>query len=133
MALDEATAIASLPGLLALSLEEWDPKDQRSGDLRQEAAEYAAQVVAGVCRERARIDEVIDELATDWRVERLATTDRVLLRMAIWELEQAAVPAAAVVNEAVELAKQYGAAESARFINGILAARLAGQQAPGEA
>ncbi len=133
MAFDEAAAIASLPELLALSLEDWTPRDREAHDLREEAVTYASQIVAGVCRNRAAIDGVIDELAADWRVERLAVTDRVILRVAMWELDQEAAPPATVINEAVELAKQYGAAESARFVNGILAAHLRSGQAADEA
>jgi N utilization substance protein B len=131
--LDEAAAIASLPDLLVLSLEDWTPEDRESQDLRDEAVAYASRIVAGVCRDQAEIDRVIDDLAADWRVDRLATTDRSILRIAMWELKEEAAPPAAVINEAVELAKQYGGVESARFINGILAGRLASHQTADEA
>ncbi len=133
LGLDEAAAIASLPAALALSIEDWAPADRGEPDLREEAAAYASQLVAGVCRDRAAIDQAIDELATEWRTERLAMTDRSILRIAMWELAEEAAPVAAVINEAVELAKQYGGAESAGFVNGILAARLASHQTSDEA
>jgi N utilization substance protein B len=128
MGLDEAAAIASMPDLLTLSLEDWAPADREARDFRDEAVAYASRVVAGVCRQQAALDQAIDGLAEDWHVDRLAITDRVILRIAMWELEHDTAPGAAVIDEAVELAKQYGAAESARFVNGILAAHLGSEQ-----
>lgn len=132
MGLDEATAIAAIPDLLTFSLENWARKDRDARDLREEAVAYASQLVAGVCRDREAIDAAIDGLAEDWRVERMAITDRVILRIALWELERGTAPPATVINEAVELAKQYGAAESARFVNGILAGHLRSGRAADE-
>lgn len=133
MGLDEATAIASMPDLLTLSLEDWAPADREAKDLLDEAVTYARRIVAGVCRQQAALDRTIDGLAEDWHVDRLAITDRVILRIAMWELEHDTAPCAAVIDEAVELAKQYGAAESARFINGILAAHLGSEESTDEA
>jgi N utilization substance protein B len=133
LGLDEATAIASLPGMLAIGLEDWTLEDREAPGLREEAAAYAGQLIAGVYAEQAQLDEAIGELATDWRVARLAATDRAILRIAMWELAQGLVPPAVVVSEAVELAAEYGTAESPRFVNGILAARLAPQPGGDEA
>jgi len=62
-------------------------------------------------------------LASGWTFDRLAAVDRAILRSAISELEtQPHVPTAVVLSEAVELAKEYSTDDSARFVNGVLAA-----------
>ena len=69
----------------------------------------------------ATVDALIAETAERWRLERMALVDRLVLRLAICELlRDAATPPAVVINEAIELAQEYGAAESPRFVNGIL-------------
>jgi N utilization substance protein B len=69
----------------------------------------------------AEIDAEITKYAQDWKLDRMLSTDRNLLRMALYELKyQNEIPVGATVNEAVELAKIYGDDDSARFINGIL-------------
>jgi N utilization substance protein B len=70
------------------------------------------------------IDEIDGELARQtahWRLERLAAVDRNILRLAMYELLfHAETPHAVVIDEAIEIAKKYGAGESARFVNGVL-------------
>jgi N utilization substance protein B len=70
------------------------------------------------------LDEIDDELAEQtahWRLERLAAVDRNILRLAMYELLfQQDTPHAVVIDEAIEIAKKYGAEESARFVNGVL-------------
>lgn len=70
------------------------------------------------------LEEIDDELATQtahWRLERLAAVDRNILRLAMYELLfHAETPHAVVIDEAIEIAKKYGAEESARFVNGVL-------------
>jgi len=83
--------------------------------------EYAVQAFVGVEADGAVIDELITEHATGWTVDRLSSVDRAILRIAIWELRsQLDVPVAVVINEAVELAKEYSAEPSASFVNGVL-------------
>ncbi len=120
--LSAAGTIEILAETLTLSLEDWPVKDRESVELREEALAYATQLVAGVFRERERIDEAIAALSTDWSLERLAAMDRSILRIGLWELLEATAAPAVVINEAVELARQYGSAESAKFVNGILGA-----------
>ncbi|CAN5658861.1 transcription antitermination factor NusB [soil metagenome] len=84
--------------------------------------EFAADLALGVGEHREEIDALIRRYARDWRLERMPAIDRALLRMAVYELtHRPDVPTAAVITEAVELAKRYSTDESGRFVNGMLA------------
>jgi N utilization substance protein B len=77
--------------------------------------------IAGIAAHRDDIDETIEGIARNWSLERMAVVDRNILRIAVYELYYCPdVPPAVAINEAVDLAKGYGAAESGRFVNGIL-------------
>lgn len=83
---------------------------------------FATSLVRGVARHGARIDELLSAAAVGWEVERMAAVDRAVLRLAVYELlEEPDIPVAVVLDEAVELAKQYSTEESGRFVNGVLA------------
>jgi N utilization substance protein B len=78
-------------------------------------------LVRGVHAHRAHIDETLAQLSRNWRVERMALVDRNIIRVALYELEHCpTVPVSVVINEAVELAKRFGTAEGAAFVNGLL-------------
>ncbi len=82
---------------------------------------YAAAAFTGVSEAQIRIDEVIEEFSTGWSVHRMPLVDRAILRLAVWELlDRPDVPTAVVLNEAVELAKDYSTERSPAFINGVL-------------
>ena len=84
---------------------------------------YAEELVRSTLDHRAEIDARLAALTTDWASDRQAVVDRNILRMAGYELLfRPDAPVAAVVNEAVELAKKYSTAESGRFVNGVLGA-----------
>ncbi len=84
---------------------------------------YAEELVRGTLDHLAEIDGRITALTPDWTPDRQAAVDRNLLRLAAYELlYRPDAPVAAVVNEAVELAKKYSTAESGRFVNGVLGA-----------
>jgi len=85
-----------------------------------ELAEFARALVAGVRRNRAELDAVIEKAAEHWSLHRMAATDRNVLRLGAYELLMSDTPDPVAINEAVELAKRYGAAQSAQFVNGIL-------------
>ncbi|MGC8834085.1 MAG: transcription antitermination factor NusB, partial [Armatimonadota bacterium] len=88
-------------------------------DLPEAALDYAEQLVRGVARHIGEIDKILENLAEDWSLERLASVDRNILRIATYELlYETTVPVSAAINEAVELAKTYSTAESGRFVNG---------------
>jgi transcription antitermination protein NusB len=82
---------------------------------------YAVVLVQGVAQERERLDSLVAEAAVAWEIERMPVLDRSILRMATYELiANQAVPVAVVIDEAVELAKQYSTEDSGRFVNGVL-------------
>lgn len=85
--------------------------------------DYAEDVVRGTLEHQPEIDKTLQTLATDWSLDRQAAVDRNILRMTAFEiLFRLDTPVAAVINEAVELAKKYSTAESGRFVNGVLGA-----------
>ena len=91
-------------------------------DLPLPADEFTVDLVSGVDRQRDAIDAFIVKFARDWSLDRMPAVDRTLLRMAIYELiDRPDIPTAAVLSEAVELAKQYSTEDSGRFVNGVLA------------
>lgn len=101
------------------------------GRLRSTAlSDFAEHLVAGVRRSRADLDRLLDERSANWRVARMAATDRTVLRIALHELLHGDTPGPVVVDEAIELAKRYGSASSPRFVAGILGSLLAEPPAP---
>jgi transcription antitermination protein NusB len=84
--------------------------------VREFASDLARQTVDTL----ATIDPLIADTAERWRPERMAVLDRLILRMAICELQRADAPAAVVINEALELARTFSTEDSVRFINGML-------------
>lgn len=81
---------------------------------------FARSLVAGVRRNRAELDELLARTADNWSIERMAATDRNVLRLGAFEILYADTPDRVAINEAVELAKRYGSGQSAQFVNGIL-------------
>jgi N utilization substance protein B len=78
-------------------------------------------LVIGVEKRGAELDALIGRHATGWAVDRMPVVDRCLLRIAAYELlDQADVPVAAVLDEAIELAKHYSTEDSGRYVNGVL-------------
>ncbi|HLQ64157.1 MAG TPA: transcription antitermination factor NusB [bacterium] len=76
----------------------------------------------GVWRERDQIDALLAQFTLEWSVDRLASTDRAILRMAVYEMLRLDTPTGVVINEAVGLAKGYGTEASGKFVNGVLGA-----------
>ncbi|HEX3999185.1 MAG TPA: transcription antitermination factor NusB [Pirellulales bacterium] len=85
-----------------------------------ELVEFARSLVAGVRRNRSELDARLARTAEHWSLERMATTDRNVLRLGAYEILYADTPDRVAINEAVELAKRFGTAQSAQFVNGIL-------------
>ena len=80
-------------------------------------------IVDGVAEQRAKIDSIITTHSHSWTLDRMATTDRNVLRIGTFELlSRHDVPTAVVLSEAVGLAKRYGTDDSGRFVNGVLSA-----------
>jgi len=86
-----------------------------------EVQRFARELVSGVLASQDRIDKTIQDTAPAFPLEQMAVIDRNILRLAIYEiLIDNRVPMRAAINEAVELAKQFGGEKSPRFINGVL-------------
>ena len=89
--------------------------------LPAEALPFALQLINGVIEHRSEIDEIIQELAPTWPVRHLASIDRNILRLALYEVKfEADVPPKAAINEAVELAKAFGSETTSKFVNGVM-------------
>ena len=82
--------------------------------------EFARGLVAGVRKHREEVDALLGQIAANWSLNRMAATDRNVLRLGTFELLYCDTPEKAAVDEAVELAKRFGSAQSANFVNGIL-------------
>ncbi|MCB1246981.1 MAG: transcription antitermination factor NusB [Acidimicrobiia bacterium] len=80
----------------------------------------ASRLVDGVREHRVAIDEAIEAVAIDWRIERMPAVDRTVLRIAVYEILFTDTPPAVVINEAVEIAKTYSTERSGPFVNGVL-------------
>jgi len=86
---------------------------------------FATVLARAAWEGREPTDGIIEKYATGWSLQRMASADRNILRLALYEiLERDDIPNSVAVNEAVELAKTYSTAESARFVNGILGSYL---------
>ncbi len=89
--------------------------------LSDDAAEFAGELVRGVMENREQLDEAIRKNAPAWPLEQVAAVDRSILRLAIYEIViDNRVPMRAAINEAVELAKEFGGEASPKFVNGVL-------------
>jgi len=89
------------------------------GDAEDRA--YADALVRGVAASLTRLDQLVSAASSNWRLERMTRVDRNLLRLGAHELvARQEVPRAVVLDEAVELAKRFGTAESGAFVNGVL-------------
>jgi N utilization substance protein B len=89
--------------------------------LDDESREFAVELARGSWQDKAAIDAYIAEAARNWRVERLAIIDRLLLRLAVHELlSHPATPPRVVIDEAIELARVYSGEDAAKFVNGVL-------------
>lgn len=89
--------------------------------LREESlARFAWSLFAGVMESRAALDARIEAIAANWSLKRMAPTDRNVLRLGAFELLYTETPARVAIDEALELAKRYGTAQSSQFVNGIL-------------
>jgi len=106
-----------------------DALDERAA----EPEDYAVEMARGVEAEGPALDRVVSGNLKGWRLQRLAVVDRILVRMATWELmERPDVPTGVILSEAVELATQYSGEDSPRFVNGLLAAVAREVRGPSE-
>ena len=89
--------------------------------LANELAEFARQIIFGILPIAHELDHLIARYAPEWPLDQIAAIDRNILRMALWEFAVFhETPIKVAINEAVELAKQYGSDSAPRFVNGVL-------------
>jgi N utilization substance protein B len=109
-----------------------DIPDELEG-VEEEGAGFARQLTEGVLAHRDELDEYLTRYSKGWPVMRMAGVERNVLRMAVYEiLHLPEIPASVSIDEAVEVAKRYGAAESGKFVNGILGAFFRAERGPAE-
>ncbi len=86
---------------------------------------FMEKLLDGVLQKQSELDLVIEKAAPEWPIDRISPVDRNILRLGLYELlfsDRGEVPAKVAINEAIELAKQFGGENSSRFINGVLGA-----------
>lgn len=117
--------------IIMQSLYEWDFRPEANLDSIVERnienfkedcdSEFILKVINGVHKNTSTIDKSISQTAPEWPLEQIASIDKTILRLAIFELLfEKEVPPKVVINEAVELAKAYGSENSSKFVNGVL-------------
>lgn len=95
--------------------------DEHAPDADPSLRDFTSVLVRGTAADREALDGLIGRHSQHWRVDRLAVLDRLILRMASWELQHLPdTPPAVVIDQAIELAKAFGTDESPRFVNGVL-------------
>ena len=85
-----------------------------------ERDEFVAELVRGTVEHVAEVDEQISRHAEHWRLERMPTVDRNVLRLAVYEMTHCGTPVAVTIDEALELARKFSNEESVQFVNGVL-------------
>jgi len=90
----------------------------------EETRRQAMEMAEGTWAQRETIDAWIERLAPQWPPRRQPAVDRSLIRLAVWELTQTVTPPKVVIDEAIELAKQFSTEQSGAFVNGVLDAVL---------
>ena len=94
-----------------------EPEEQLEGPLR----EFADGLVRGATSRQEEIDGMLAANAQNWRVERMAVIDRLVLRLGVYEmLAEPETPSKVIINEALELARSYSGEEAVGFVNGVL-------------
>jgi N utilization substance protein B len=88
--------------------------------VEREVMVVAEGLVRGVAAHRRAVDEAIERVSTNWRLDRMAKVDRNVLRLAVYELLETDVPVKVVINEAIELGKKFGSESTGAFVNGVL-------------
>jgi N utilization substance protein B len=98
----------------------WDEaSDYLEGSAGYDVREFAEGIYDGVRLEQESLDALITASLQNWRLERVALIDRLVLRMAAFELKRGGDPPAVIIDEAVELARRFGGDDSVRFVNGV--------------
>ncbi len=89
-------------------------------DLSAGARDFALKLVSGTTSELSTIDELLAANAINWKISRMATVDRNVLRLGIYELTRTDTPVSVILDEAIRLARRFGSESSPAFVNGVL-------------
>ena len=118
---EAAFRVAYQADLMGESFAETWTRLQESERLSEDQRELVDDVVATLEGKRETVDDALRAAAEHWEIERLAATDRSVLRASVAELiGRPGTPVRVILNEAIEIAKRYGSEESGRFVNGVL-------------
>jgi len=99
----------------------WDEvSDYLDGEAGEASRTFAEEIFTGVRAEQPALDAFISSALERWRLDRVARIDRLILRIAAFELRRALDPPAVVIDESLELARRFGGDDSVRFINGVV-------------
>jgi N utilization substance protein B len=104
-----------LAEILQRNLDEFGPGLEEKG--------FAGDLVAGVVGKMPSLDKIIEKAAPQWPIDQISVVDRNILRLGLFELiyeDKKAVPPKVAINEAIELAKNFGGESSGKFVNGVL-------------
>ncbi|HLA14011.1 MAG TPA: transcription antitermination factor NusB [Gemmatimonadaceae bacterium] len=97
------------------------PAHDAGDDVSEPLRQFANALVLGTMARLAEVDAIITAHAQNWRIERMVVIDRIVLRLAIYELlAEMDTPARVVINEGIELARTYSGEEAVPFVNGVL-------------
>ena len=97
------------------------PAHDSAGEVPEPLREFANSLVRGTLDRVKEIDAILTAHAQNWRIERMAVIDRLVLRLAVFELlAEPNTPPRVVINEALELARSYSGEEAVAFVNGVL-------------
>ncbi len=101
--------------------------------IKERVRSYTEDLVTGVFKHKSEIDEQISRAAPRFAIDQIAAVDRNVLRVALYEMrDDSAVPFKVAINEAIEVAKDYGGEGSGRFVNGVLGTISAERSAASE-
>lgn len=106
-----------LEKIVRKNMEEFGPELRDKG--------FVHQLTKGIVENISQIDKIIEKAAPEWPIEKIALIDRNVLRIGLYELlfgDKKTVPPKVAINEAIELAKNFGSENSGKFINGVLGA-----------
>ena len=98
----------------------WPSRDEEAL-VPESLREFANRIVRGTRDRQAEIDRLLSSHAQNWRIERMPVIDRLVLRMAVYEmLAEGETPSKVIINEAIELARSFSGDEAVGFVNGVL-------------
>jgi N utilization substance protein B len=105
----------------AIAVDEDEPSPTAADESGPVDRALVEQMIRGVFKHRAELDQMLSAASKNWRVERMAVVDRNVIRLALYEIKFCLdVPVAVAIDEAIELSKQFGSAEAPAFVNGLL-------------